>query len=411
MVLFLISVANMQAQETITLEQLQILVKENYPLLKQKQLYTNIGENKAKELTTNFLPEVNLVGQLTNQSEVITLALPGLGVFSQKAVQGNVGMELRENIFDYGSVKTQKKIERGDAEMHSTEVDIDFQKLRERINSLYANINLQQENKKIMFLRLNELAAKRQKIQSAVKNGAALQSEFLILESEELSTQQKVDEINANLMSWYKTLSIFTNKTMDTTVIMGNPNADVSLQSANIRPEYRLYDIQSNTLKLKESMITRKSLPKVFVFARGYYGRYGYNFLNGDIHPFGIFGAGFQWSLSSYYTLGKEKGTLKINKDLTDNQKQIFDLNIQATVAQQEAEIKRLQKSIDSDQKIVEAKTAIRKASSSKLDNGIITSSDFITDLNAENQAQFNLKLHQIQLMMAKYNYNTTLGY
>lgn len=66
---------------------------------------------------------------------------------------------------------------------------------------------------------------------------------------------------------------------------------------------------------------------------------------------------------------------------------------------------------IKMDAKIVAAKTAIRKASSSQLDNGVIKSSDYIVDLNAENQAQFNLKLHEIQLILAKQNYNTTLGY
>jgi hypothetical protein len=78
---------------------------------------------------------------------------------------------------------------------------------------------------------------------------------------------------------------------------------------------------------------------------------------------------------------------------------------------QQQEEIIKLEKMITMDVKIVNAKTAIRKASSSQLDNGVITTSDYIVDLNAENQAQFNLKLHEIQLIMAKQNYNTTLGY
>ena len=78
---------------------------------------------------------------------------------------------------------------------------------------------------------------------------------------------------------------------------------------------------------------------------------------------------------------------------------------------QQQEEIFKLNQMIILDLKIAQAKTAIRKASSSQLDNGIITVSDFIVDLNAENQAQFNLKLHEIQLIIAKQNYNTTLGY
>ena len=158
-------------------------------------------------------------------------------------------------------------------------------------------------------------------------------------------------------------------------------------------------------------MVNKNNLPKLYVFARAYYGRPGYNFLNNDFRPYGMLGAGLNWNLSAYYTSSKEKKNLLINNDLVTNQKKIFDMNLQATMVQQQEEISRLDRMLEMDQKIVAAKTQVRKASSSQLDNGIITSSDYIVDLNAENQAQFNLKLHEIQLMMAKEMYNTTLGY
>jgi hypothetical protein len=40
--------------------------------------------------------------------------------------------------------------------------------------------------------------------------------------------------------------------------------------------------------------------------------------------------------------------------------------------------------------KILDAKTAIRTSSSSQLENGVITSTDYIIDLNAETQALFS---------------------
>lgn len=402
-----------QQKEELSLEQLQALAKENYPLLKQKQMYLDIGNNKAKQIATNFLPQANVTGQASYQSEVtsISFPLPGVPAFSQKPDQYSFGLELKENLLDYGSIKTQKHIERESAELQAQQVDMEYQKLKERINQLYGNVCLQQENKKIMSLRISELDAKRKKMQSAVDNGAALQSNFLVLESEYLSTQQKIEEINSNLVAWYKTLSIITNKTMDTSVVLTDGRRDITLQSVNIRPEYRFYDLQSSTLKLKENMIFKNNLPKLFVFARGYYGRPGFNFLNNEFRPYGIVGAGFSWNLTSYYTSSKETRNLRINNDITDNQKKLFDLNIQSTLVQQQEEINRLEKMLVMDTKIVNAKTAVRKASSSQLDNGVITSSDYIVDLNAENQAQFNLKLHEIQLVMAKQNYNTTLGY
>lgn len=402
-----------QTKQEYTLEQLQALAKENYPLLKQKQMYTDIGSNKAKQIGTNFLPQINVAGQATYQSEVTELSIPVPGTtgFKQKPDQYALGLEIKENLLDYGIIKTQKQIERESAEIQSQQVDAEFLKLKDRVNQLYGNVCLQQENKKILYLRMNELEAKRKKLESAVTNGAALQSSFLVLESEYLSTQQKLEEINSNLNAWYKTLSIITNKQMDTSVVFTDVKKEVPLQSVNMRPEYRLYELQSSSLKLKESMITKNNLPKVFVFGKGYYGRPGFNFLNNDFRPYGLVGAGLSWNLTAYYTSGKDKKNLRINNDIITNQKKIFDLNLQTMLVQQQEEIIKLERMIAMDLKIVDAKTAIRKASSSQLDNGVITSSDYIVDLNAENQAQFNLKLHEIQLLMAKQNYNTTLGY
>lgn len=403
------------AQEQVTLAQLQSLAKDNYPLLRQKQMYTEIGSNKVKQLNSNFLPQVLVTGQATYQSEVTELNIPIPGVvgggFKQKPDQYAFGVELKENILDYGAVKTQKNIERQSSDLQSQQVDADMIKVKQQVNQLYGNIYLQQENKKIQMLRITELDAKRRKMQSAVENGAALQSNFLVLDAEYLQTQQKIEEINSNLVVWYKTLSLYTNKNLDTTTVFADVDKSVTLQSVVMRPEYRIFELQSSTLKLREKMINKNNLPKLFVFGRGYYGRPGFNFLNNDFRPYGLVGAGLNWNISAYYTSGRDKKNLAINTDIVSNQKRIFDINLQSAMIQQQEEISRLQKMLLSDARIVEAKTAVRKASSSQLDNGVITSSDFIIDLNSENQAQFNLKLHEIQLLMAKENYNTTLGY
>ncbi|MBI3520458.1 MAG: TolC family protein [Bacteroidetes bacterium] len=402
-----------QQKEPVTLEQLQSMAKENYPLLKQKQMYSDIATNKVKQLNSNFLPQASITGQATYQSEVteFNFPIPGTVPFKQKPDQYAVGLELKENLFDYGAIKTQKQIEKESNDIQSNQIDADILKLKERINQLYGNIYLQQENKKIMFLRINELDAKRRKMKSSVDNGAALQSNFLVLESEYLSTQQKIEEINSNLIVWFKTLSLYTNKTLDTSYVLAETGKVKEIQSVIMRPEFKMFELQSSSLKLREKMINRNNLPKLYVFGRGYYGRPGYNFLNNDFRPYGMVGAGLNWNLTAYYTSGRDKKNLSINNDIVSNQKKIFEINLQSTMIQQQEEITKLEKMIVLDKKISDTKTAIRKASSSQLDNGIITSSDFIVDLNAENQAQFNLKLHEIQLMMAKENYNTTLGY
>jgi outer membrane protein TolC len=401
-----------QDNKQITLEQLQSMAMENYPLLKQKQLIDELQENRVSQLKTNLLPQVSVVGQATYQSEVTSFnfPLPGASGFSQKPDQYSVGLELKQQVFDYGAIRTLKQLEKDNASVQIQQVEIEYQKLKDRINQLYGNICLQQENKNIIRLRMEELNAKRMKMQSAYENGAALKSSFLVLDAEYLLAQQKMEEVNANLNAWFQTLSIITNKFLDTSFVISKKNV-VVLQQNNNRPELKMYDLQSNALQLKESMIFKNNLPKLFVFGRGYYGRPGFNFINNDFRPYALAGVGLSWNLTSYYTASKEKKNLKINNSMIANQRELFDINLRSILVQQTAEIEKLEKMIEMDSQIVEAKQAIRLAASSQLDNGVITASDYIVELNAENQALFNKKLHEIQLMMAHENYNNTLGY
>ena len=48
----------------------------------------------------------------------------------------------------------------------------------------------------------------------------------------------------------------------------------------------------------------------------------------------------------------------------------------------------------------------IMKASKAQLDNGVITSSDYIREMNAADQARQNLLLHQLQLIQTELDYN-----
>ena len=63
---------------------------------------------------------------------------------------------------------------------------------------------------------------------------------------------------------------------------------------------------------------------------------------------------------------------------------------------------------IDGD--LVTLRNKIAKNSASQLENGTITSADYIVDLNAATQAGINQKSHMVQLYYAITNYNTLAG-
>ncbi|WP_374165362.1 hypothetical protein [Arcticibacter sp. MXS-1] len=99
-----------------------------------------------------------------------------------------------------------------------------------------------------------------------------------------------------------------------------------------------------------------------------------------------------------------------IGQDQLSVQEETFVFNIRQSLTQQKAEISRLNDLISTDMEIVRLRTSIKQAASAQLDNGVITVNDYVKEINAEDQARQTASLHQIQLLMAEYSYNTISG-
>ena len=79
-------------------------------------------------------------------------------------------------------------------------------------------------------------------------------------------------------------------------------------------------------------------------------------------------------------------------------------------LVQQNSELQKYNELIATDKDIIRLREKIKQTSASQLENGTITSIDYLTYVNAEDQARQNMILHQVQLSMAQFNYQTTSG-
>ena len=113
----------------------------------------------------------------------------------------------------------------------------------------------------------------------------------------------------------------------------------------------------------------------------------------------------FDWSASK-----KQRKSLQINKDIIDNQQEIFVLNTNIELNQQQSEINKISAFIQSDETIIDLRKKILNSADSQLKNGVITSSAYITELTNLYEAENDLSTHKIQLLLAKANYKTTKG-
>ena len=136
----------------------------------------------------------------------------------------------------------------------------------------------------------------------------------------------------------------------------------------------------------------------------------GLNMFINDFDWYYITGIRFSWSLSNLYSYGNESEINQLNIQSIDAQTETFLLNTKITTNQQLQEIDKLKKLIEVDKSIIDLRTSVKESAKAKLENGVITSSDYIRDLNAEDTAKQNLEIHKIQLLLAQYNYKITTG-
>jgi outer membrane protein TolC len=405
------ALAGIAQQKVLTLGDALHGAASNYPSIKQKQLLKEVSRQNQQLLDASLFPQFDITGKASYQSEVTSFDMPGLpkGI-GQKPDNYNLGLEMRFPLTQFGTVASRKQLDDAQTDLSITQVEVELQRVREHVTNLVGNAVLQNENLVILALRLNDLDSQRRKVAVGVANGAVLKSNQLILESELLATQQRVDDTKAIIKGLTDELSILTGLALDSTTQFRLSDSQLPNQQVN-RPELKAFEAQRNVLDLQSALTRKETRPNVYVFGQSFYGRPGYNFLNNNFRVYATGGVGLSWNLNSLFNLSKQQKVLALNREIVSSQEATFSQNLQAALAEKSADIEKYQSIIQKDAQIVSNRAQILRASASQLANGVITSTEYLQELNAQNTAQLNLTVHKVQLSLAKAQYNTLLGY
>jgi outer membrane protein TolC len=172
----------------------------------------------------------------------------------------------------------------------------------------------------------------------------------------------------------------------------------------------KLYEYQDSLFQTQREVVSARNRPRTSVFVQGGYGRPALNMLKNEFELFYIAGLRLNWSLGNLYTSKREKEILSVNQRMVEVQKDIFLLNTNTQLKQQQAELQKLEDLIAADQRIIDIRRQVKEAANAQLANGVITANDYLREVNAEDQARLSLIAHQLQLLQAKINYQTIAG-
>ncbi|MFL5762547.1 MAG: TolC family protein [Bacteroidia bacterium] len=402
----LLAISSAASAQTLSLDSCVQMAKRNYPLLKQNALIRESEDNTANADTKNWLPKLSFISKATYQSEVVEFLGKSFPHDSYLAA-----LDLEQTLFDGGVIHQQKELDKLSSETDLAKNQVELYKLIDRIDQLYSSLLLARESIKTLTAYKEDITNKKTVLSASVTNGMSLQSNLDALEAEELKTEQSLIEARDNEKALEQTLGMFINKNIDgQTELSYDPLTSDSKGDAIQRPELKLFDSQKALLEAKHKLVNRYAVPKISLSGEGAYGRPGPNFLNQDLRFFGQAGISLKWNLGSLYSFSNEKQNFSINTKMVDVQREVFEFNLKTTLISQDAQIASMKEILEKDRIIIEKRHNIKETASAQLANGSITSTDYLTESNAELQAQLNQKVHEIKLMNAISNYNSTKG-
>lgn len=407
-IISLLSATVAWGQRSLTIEECYERAEANYPLTAQRGLIEKTKAFSIGNASKSHRPQIMLGGQATYQSDVTQIPLEMPGIEPLDKDQYRFFGEISQTLYHGGLVGEQKKSEEVNGEMELQKLEVELYQLRNRINELFFGILLLQDQISQSRLVKDDLGEALKKTEAGIRNGTVLRSAAEVLRAEILRVDQRIIELESAEKSFREILGMFMNQPLEDNTILRRPEwiagSDIN------RPELRLFELQKQGIESNRLLLSARRRPRVELFLQSGYGRPALNMLDNSFDFYYLGGIRFQWMLSGYYTLRRENEILDLRQQSLDIQKETFLFNTRLTSRQHDAEIAKLQQLIRVDEEIIALRESVRKTASAQLEAGVISSADYIREVNAADQAKQNRVLHETQLLMAQAKLRFTTG-
>ncbi len=397
------------AQQTLTLEDCYRLVEQHYPLSKQNQLLAQKSSYEMEGIHTAKLPQINLNAQTTYQSDVVGLPIAMSSVEAMNKDQYRATLDVNQLIYNGGTIDASIKLKEAQTKTSQQQVAVQLYQLKTRINQYYFSILLLQEKKALLHSKNELLISKIQEVKSGVRNGALIPASELVLEAETIKIDQQLTEIKFERIKMIQNLSELTFTAINPETMLLPPNSAPTLTNGK-RPELTLYDLQQQQVEFSKNLISKSRLPKVSAFGQAGYGNPGLNMLDNSFQPFYIVGLKASWNVFDWGKSKKDLHALGIAQDIVAAEKETFVLNNKIELQQMDNEISKIEQLLESDLEMIKTREKIVQTSDAQMKNGVITTSEYLTEFVHLFEAKNTLKTHEVQLSLAKSNYEIIKG-
>ena len=395
----------------ITLEQCRMKAREHYPAIKQYELVAQTRELTLSNASSAWLPQILVGAQATWQTAVATfpemltnmMKAQGIDIPGIRKDQYQVSVQVDQPLWDGGQGRARRDLAEAQAREQSGQVDVDMYALEGRIDELYFGIlmldsHIAQSDVMISLLKSNWEQAK-----AMVRGGVALQSDADVIEAEILQAGQSQSSLRSARDTYRQVLELFIGEPLPETL----KRPSMASQHVTLRPELALLDAKIGTLTAQEELVKTSILPRVSLFAQGWYGYPGLDMFksmtSADWTWNAIVGIRMNWNISALFTRNNQLQQISTAKSLAEVQKDLFSFNTRVQSIGLDADISRLQSQAAEDGRISELRRSIRQGAESKYRNGTITATELLKAIADEAAAEVAAESHSLELLKTAY--------
>ena len=412
MILLLVSLVALAAVTQTPLATCQQAAQANYPLIKQRDLIARTTDYTVENLRKGWLPQVSFTAQATLQSDVTAwpdemremMSQRGVEIAGLKKDQYRIGLDVNQNVWDGGMISSQTAVARERGNVQAAQTEVDLYAVRRRVNEMYFSLLLLDEQLQLNADHQSLLASSEKKLASLYAGGVVAESDYNTIRAERLVVEQQ----RTSLVAQRNAVALMLSELCGITVTQVCKPPMVEVSGENHRPELQLVDAQLRLADAQERVLNAALMPRLSVFAQGYYGYPGYNMFEDMMRRKfslnGMVGARLTWNIGALYTRRADKAKLQLQRDQAENSREVFLLNNRLDIVQQDENIARYRQLMKSDDEIIALRARVRESAESKLAHGIIDVNDLVKEINNEQAARVQRTVHEIELLKQMYD-------
>lgn len=395
--------ASAQVTDTLTVAQCRAWAVQNSPLQAKKLYAETITALQLRSIESNNLPRVSVGGQATYQSEVFGLPIesPLFKVPTVPKDQYRLSVDVAQRLYDGHSDRFQQQQRQLERELASAQVDLDVFSLREVVTDLFFKALLLQSSEAVLAASLSDLETRRRQAEAAMKEGVALRTTVDQVQIQILKTEQQIALAQADKKTVLAILGHWVGRPLSDRYWLATPAAQPS-SDVVLRPEYRFFDLQNRQLQLGKDALKLRTQPRVEAFAQGGLGRPNpFNAFETGFNPFGIVGIRAQWTPIHWGNRQREAQIFEVQSQQIAAQRLAFEQRLQSGTLKDRLDQEKYAAQLAADDKIIALQEDIVKRADAQVKNGVMTATDYLTQLNLLTQAKLAKKTHEIQALQS----------